>query len=73
MLSMKQAASRPRPPLPSAASGSAVADAVEVDAELGERLARGLGQAEVAERVEQQPPDQELEREVVDPLAASRW
>ena len=32
---MKQAASRPRPPLPSAASGSSVGDHVEIDAERG--------------------------------------
>ena len=43
---------------------------VEVHAQLRERGASGLDQAEVPERVEQQSADQELEREVVDALAA---
>ena len=46
------------------------AQAVEIDFEAAQRRARGFGDPEVAERVEQQAPDQELEREVVDPLAA---
>ena len=66
---MKQAASRPRPPLPSAASGSIRRRSVEVDAELVERLAHRLGDAEIGQRVEQQPADQELERQIVDALA----
>ena len=47
-----------------------LAQPVEVHAELAQRLARRVGEAEVAERVEQQAPDQEFEREVVDALAA---
>jgi hypothetical protein len=43
---------------------------VEIDPEPRQRLARGLDEPEVAEVVEQQPPDQELEREVIHPLAA---
>ena len=44
--------------------------AVEVDLQSAQRRARRLGDAEIAERVEEEPPDQELERKVVDPLAA---
>ena len=50
--------------------GLELAQPVEIDAEVAQRLARRLGEAEVAERVEQQAPDQEFEREVVDALAA---
>ena len=69
MLSMKHAASRPRPPLPSAASGSSARIAFEIDAELVQRRARGLGKSQVRQRVEQHAADQELEREVVHALA----
>ena len=41
----------------------------QVDAELVQRLGHRLGDAEIGHRVEQQPADQELERQVVDPLA----
>ena len=68
MLSMKQAARRPRPPLPSAASGSTRRRALEIDAELGERRARRCDQSEIAQAVEQEPPDQELQGEVIDAL-----
>ena len=50
--------------------GLELAQPVEVDAEVAQRLARHLGDAEIGQRVEQQAPDQEFEREVVDPLAA---
>ena len=65
---MKQAASRPSPPLPSAASGSTSRKSVEIDAERGERAPRGLGQPHVVEGIEQQPPDQEFDREIIDAL-----
>ena len=65
---MKQAASRPRPPLPSAASGSSVDQVVEVDVERLQRLAHRFHEAEIAHGVAHQAADQEFEREVVDAL-----
>ena len=50
--------------------GLELAQPVEVDAELGQSLPRRCREAEVPQRVEQQAADQELEREVVDALAA---
>ena len=47
------------------------AQPVQIHVDAGQRLAHRLGQAEIAERVEQQAADQELEREIVDPLAAA--
>jgi hypothetical protein len=44
--------------------------AVEVHFQSAQRRARRLGDAKIAERIEEEPPDQELERKVVDPLAA---
>ncbi len=67
---MKQAASRPRPPLPSAASGSQLAQLGEADAEIAERGLEHRQQAHIVQRVGEQPADQEFEREVIDPLAA---
>ena len=46
------------------------AQPVEVHAQISERCAEVLGHAEIAEHVRQQAADQELEREVVDALAA---
>ena len=46
------------------------AQPVEVHAQIAERCAEVLGHAEIAEHVRQQAADQELEREVVDALAA---
>ena len=68
MLSMKQAASRPRPPLPSAASGSVARTRSRSTPSPASASRAVSSQAEIAERLEQQPADQELEREVVDPL-----
>ena len=68
MLSIKHAASRPRPPLPSAWSGSIARRVFDIDAEIRQCLARGLGDAEIAERIEQKPPEQEFDREVIDAL-----
>jgi len=48
--------------------GLDLAQNVEVDAERGERAPRGLGQPHVVERIEQQPPDQEFDREIIDAL-----
>ena len=48
------------------------AQAVEVDAEVAERGARDVGEAEIAEHVGEQPADQEFERQVVDALAPLR-
>jgi hypothetical protein len=44
------------------------AELLEIDAQLLERLTRDLGEPEVPEGVHQLPPDEELEREVVDAL-----
>ena len=70
MLSMKQAASRPRPPLPSAASGSTSRNVVKIDAELGQRCAGRFDHFHIGQRIDEEPPDQEFEAEVIDPLAA---
>ena len=43
---------------------------VKVDAEVSERGVEVLAQAEIAQHVRQQPADQELERKIVDALAA---
>ena len=66
---MKQAASRPRPPLPSAASGSSWRISAR-STPRAESFARRLGQAEIVQPVHQQAADQELDGEVVDLLAA---
>ena len=65
MLSMKHAASRPRPPLPSAASGSPSRMPFEIDAHAGERAPCRLHQAEVGQSVEQQPADEEFDRKII--------
>ena len=70
MLSMKQAASRPRPPLPSAASGSHLRRFGQADAEIAERCLEHRQQAHIVQRVGEQAADQKFEREVIDPLAA---
>ncbi len=70
MLSMKHAARRPRPPLPSAASGSSSADRIEIDGELAQREPHRLRQAEIAQRLLEQTADQEFERKIIDALAA---
>ena len=69
MLSMKQAASRPRPPLPSAASGSHLRRSDKRDAEIAERGLEHRQQAHIVQRVGEQPADQEFQAEVIDPLA----
>ncbi len=43
---------------------------LQVNAQFGQRRAHGLGQAQVIQGVGQEPADQELQREVVNPLAA---
>ena len=48
--------------------GLEAAQLLEVDAEARERVRHRLDLAEIADRIEQQPADEELEREVVDPL-----
>ena len=72
MLSMKHAASRPSPPLPSAGIGFRFAHLLEIDAQVPQRLLHRLDHGEVAERVEQQAADQVLDRKVIDALAARR-
>ncbi len=72
MLSMKQAARRPRPPLPRAASGSISRSASRLDAELGQGGAHRFEQVEIVQAVDQQAADQEFEGEVIDPLALVR-
>ena len=70
MLSMKQAASRPRPPLPSAASASSSAISSKSTSSSFSAARIGSAEPEVRDRVAHQPADQELEAEVVDPLLA---
>ena len=48
------------------------AQAVGIDAEVAERGARDVGEAEIAEHIGEQPADQEFERQIVDALAALR-
>ncbi len=50
--------------------GLELAQPIEVDAQIAQRRAGGLGQAQITERVEEQAADQEFEREVVDTLAS---
>ena len=69
MLSMKQAASRPRPPLPKRRVGLDLAQPVEIDAKLGQRGAHRLQHLQIVERVDQQPADQEFQRQIIDALA----
>ena len=45
------------------------AQPIEVHAELGERLPHRLGQAGIVQRVQQHAARQELQRQIVDPLA----
>ena len=72
MLSMKQAASRPRPPLPSAASGSHLRKSAR-STPRSPSAASNIGQQpHIVQRVGEQPADQEFEREVIDPLARRR-
>ena len=68
MLSMKQAASRPRPPLPSAASGSSARSLSRSTSRPAKRGAHGLEYAQVVEVVEQQPADEKFQRQVIDAL-----
>ena len=48
-------------------------DPLQVDAQLGKGLAGFLEQPEVAEVVQQQATDEELQGQVVDPLARGRF
>ena len=50
--------------------GLELAQSVEIGTQVAQRLAHRRGDAEIAEGIEQQAPDQEFEREVVDALAA---
>ena len=52
--------------------GLDLAHPVEIDVEPGERRPAGLVELQIAEILAQQAADQELEREVVDPLLAAR-
>ncbi len=70
MLSMKHAASRPRPPLPSAASGSHLRKSAEADAEIAKRCLENRQQPHIVQRIGEQPADQKFQREVIDPLGA---
>src|SRR5438445_209213 len=49
--------------------GFELAQLVEIDVEAGQRRARSPEQPEVDQRIEQQPPDQEFDREIVHALA----
>ena len=66
--SMKQAARRPSPPLPSAASGS-FSSPLRRQAEIADRLAADVEKAEVDDGVLQQPANKEFHRQVIDALA----
>ena len=70
MLSMKQAASRPEAAVAERGVGLELLDPSKSTPSSRERRAAGLGEAEVADGVGQQPADQELEREIVDALLA---
>ena len=48
----------------------AFAQVRQIDAEIAERRLEHRQQAHIVQRVGEQPPDQEFEREVIDPLAA---
>ncbi len=67
---MKQAASRPRPPFPSAASGSMSSSAARSTPSEASALPDPPVHREIVQGVAQQPPDQELEAEIIDPLGA---
>ena len=66
--SRKQAASRPRPPLPRPASGSWSRSSIHAAAMLVEPLRHHRVEHEVHDVVGERPADQELDRNVVDPL-----
>jgi hypothetical protein len=48
------------------------ADVVEVDPEIGQRLPDGRRHGEIAQRIEQKPADEELDRQEIDALRALR-
>jgi hypothetical protein len=50
--------------------GLQLAQLIEIDIEARQRRARGPQQPEVVQRIKQQPPDQEFDREIIDALAA---
>ena len=67
--SMKQAASRPRPPLPRPASGSGLDHFLPILPRVRlQVVADELLDAQVDDVVDQRAADQELHRQVVDPL-----
>ena len=66
---MKQAARRPRPPLPSAASGSKGGNHVDIHIERFQRRGHFFHQTHVGDGIAHQAADQELERQIVNPLA----
>ena len=68
MLSMKHAASRPRPPLPSAASGSSSRSCSRSIPSSASACAGGFQQAEAVQVVDQQAPDEEFQGQVIHPL-----
>ncbi len=72
MLSMKQAASRPRPPLPSAGSGSIARRRSRLTPNSASASRIGSVRPELFSEFEQQPARQELERQVVHALALLR-
>ena len=69
MLSMKHAASRPRPPLPSAASGSITRRRSRSTPSSPSAARTGFRQTQIVQRVQQQAAEQELQREIVHALA----
>ena len=69
--SRKQAASRPRPPLPSAASALAFEHRRPGRCRVARGRDEGVGHVERGQGIAQRPPDQELHRQVVDTLGAA--
>ena len=69
MLSMKHAASRPRPPLPSAASGSHLLKS-DKPTPRSPSAASNTQQPHIVQRIGEKTADQEFEAEIVDPPGA---
>jgi hypothetical protein len=70
MLSIKQAASRPRPPWPNAASGSASRSRFRSTPRSPERRPKRLSPTQIEECIGKKSTYEELQRQIVDALAA---
>ncbi len=67
---MKQAASRPKPAIAERGIGFELLKAGQFEPVLAQRPFERAGEIEIVHRIAQQPPDQEFEAEVIDPLRA---